>query len=63
MRFLLIKRHLSKVILLLRSADAENPAKPAAGGTYKSCVGMTECRIDPVEVSGTGDDSHECGMY
>lgn len=38
-RFLLIRRHLNKVILVLRSADAENPAEPAAGGTCKSCVG------------------------
>jgi len=38
-RVLLIRRHLSKVILVFRSADAESPAGFAAGITYRSCAG------------------------
>ena len=38
LRNLIIRYHLHRAIYLLRSADAENPAEPAAGGISLGCI-------------------------
>ena len=62
LRISLIRRHLHQSQSVLRSADAENPAEPAAG-EYNLAASFDYQQNRPSGGMGTGDDSHECGMY
>lgn len=61
-RLLRIKRHLHKVIWCFGQPMQKGPP-PSCGDHDVELLRLADCRIDPAEVLGTGDDSPKWGMY